>query len=384
MKKILVITDNNPNKAARPFRLLTLLSSINEYETHLLSNTPFDDDKIKHFKLSKKMTNWEGFIYILNLYKIFKKYLCLNPIKPQMLNELKKNNYDLIICENLTIVYLSFLIKSNKTKLMLDLREFYINQYSNDFHSHFFKKFYYDSKINYLNYLIINYVSKFDKLITVSPGLQDNYKSTFNLDTDLIMSLPDYSENKSQQLQTTDKIKLVHHGGAKESRKIELMIELMNNLDDRFELDLYLIKYHSSYYEHLINLAKQNGRINIFKEIELEKINNTLVNYDIGLIMFEPTTFNLEYSLPNKLFEFIQSGLAVISYPLPNIKNIIETHNVGFVSQDYELTSIANKLNSLTIDEINKYKLNSVSASKELNSETNNNKLKSIINKLLK
>lgn len=384
MKKILVITDNNPNKAARPFRLLSLLSSLNEYETHLLSNTPFEDNNIKHFKLSKKMTNWEGFIYILNLYKLFKRFLYLNPVDTKTLNLLKGSKYDLIICENLTIVYLAFLIKSKNTKLMLDLREFYVNQYSEDFHSHFFKKFYYNSKINYLNYLIVNYVSKFDKLITVSPGLQENYKSTFNLDTELIMSLPEYSENKSKQLQTTDKIKLVHHGGAKESRKIELMIDLMDKLDDRFELDLYLIKYHSSYYEHLINLANQNGRVNIFKEIELENINDTLVKYDIGLIMFEPSTFNLEYSLPNKLFEFIQAGLSVVSFPLPNIKTVIETHNVGFVSPDYEVVSIANILNSITKDELYSFKFNSVTASKELNSETNNKKLKSIINKLLK
>ena len=67
MKNILVITDNNPNTAARPNRLLKLLSEL-DYNTYVLSSTPFNNDKIKHFKLNKKMTNWEGFIYILNLY----------------------------------------------------------------------------------------------------------------------------------------------------------------------------------------------------------------------------------------------------------------------------------------------------------------------------
>lgn len=383
MKRILVITDNNPNKAARPFRLINLLSSISEYETHVLSNTPFSDEKVKHYKLQKKMTNWEGFIYMLSLYKLFKNFLSLNPVNKNVLYELKSNKYDLIICENLTVIYLAFLIKSENTKLMLDLREFYISQYSSDFHGHFFKKYYYDSKIKYLNYLITEFASKCNKLITVSPGLQENYKSTFNLDTDLIMSLPDYSENKSQQLESNNKIKLVHHGGAKESRKIELMIELMNYLDDRFTLDLYLIKYHSSYYEYLINLASNNKNINIYKEIELEKINDTLVKYDIGIILFEPTTFNLEYCLPNKLFEFIQAGLLLISYPLPNIKSIINKFDVGNVSNNFDLKEIATLLNSLTFENINYYKLNSQAASKELNLEENNKKLLTIINELI-
>ena len=319
---------------------------------------------------------------MLSLYKIFNNFLCLNPISKSILNELKSNKYNLIICENLTIVYLSYLIKSENTKIMIDLREFYVSQYSEEFHGHFLKKYYYDSKIKYLNYLITEFASKCNKLITVSPGLQDNYKSTFNLDTDLIMSLPEYSEVKSNELKSSNKIKIVHHGGAKESRKIELMIELMDYLDERFTLDLYLIKYHKSYYDELINLAAKNNNINIYKEIELENINDTLVNYDIGIIMFEPTTFNLEYCLPNKLFEFIQAGLLLVSYPLPNIKSIINVYNVGKVSDNYDLKEIANLLNSLSIDEINQFKLNSQIASKELNLKQNNKKLINIINEL--
>lgn len=382
LKKILVITDNNPNKAARPARLLNLLASSN-YETHLLSNTPFENKNIKHFKLNKKITNWEGFIYILKLYKYFKYLLNLNTINKNILNQLITNKYDLIICENLTVIYFAYLIKSKKTKIMLDLREFYINQFSDDFHSHFIKKIYYNAKINYLNYLLINYAAKCDKLITVSPGLKEKYKEVFNFNCELIMSLPEYSNNKSE-LNKNNKIKLIHHGGAKESRKIELMIELMNHLDvNKFELDLYLIKYHNNYYDYLFNLIKNKKNINIYNEIKLENINSTLINYDIGLILFEPTTFNLEYSLPNKLFEFIQAGLCVVSYPLPNIKAIINEYNVGLVSENYELKELATNLNNMNIEEINNYKLNSREASKILNVENNNKRLKEIINELI-
>lgn len=383
MKKILVITDNNPNRSARPERLLTLLAN-SEYETHLLSQTPFNNNRIKHFKLNKKKTNWEGFIYILNLYRIFNKLLNLNPINNNTYNELKNNKYDLIICENLTVIYFAFLFKLANTKILLDLREFYVNQYNNEFHSHIIKKIYYNSKIKYLNYLLNNYASKCDKLITVSPGLKDNYKKVFNFNCDLIMSLPKYEENKSSFLTSGSKIRIVHHGGAKESRKIELMIELMDYLDKgKFELDLYLIKYHSNYYEYLKELIKNKNYINIYKEIDLDKINNTLINYDIGLIMFEPTTFNLEYSLPNKLFEFIQAGLCVVSYPLPNIKSIIEENDVGFTSDSYNLKEIASRLNNLSFDEINNYKLNSITASKVLNAEENNKKLTKLINEMV-
>ncbi len=383
MKKILVITDNNPNRSARPERLLSLLAN-SEYETHLLSQTSFNSNKINHFKLSKKMTNWEGFIYIFSLYKIYNKLLNLNPIGNNVFNKLNNNKYDLIICENLTVIYYAFLFKKSNTKIMLDLREFYVNQYDNDFHSHFIKKIYYNSKIKYLNYLLNNYASKCDKLITVSPGLEENYKRVFNFDCDLIMSLPKYEDNKSKLLANNNKIKLVHHGGAKEARKIELMIELMDYLDaDKFELDLYLIKYHNDYYEFLKDLIKNKNNINIYKEIDLNKINDTLINYDVGLIMFEPTTFNLEYSLPNKLFEFIQAGLCVVSYPLPNIKSVINEYNSGYVSENYDIKEIANKLNNLSIEEINKYKLNSISASKVLNAKENNKKLTEIIKEMV-
>ena len=118
-------------------------------------------------------------------------------------------------------------------------------------------------------------------------------------------------------------------------------------------------------------------------QIDLNKINDTLINYDVGLIMFEPTTFNLEYSLPNKLFEFIQAGLCVVSYPLPNIKSVINEYNSGYVSENYDIKEIANKLNNLSIEEINKYKLNSISASKVLNAKENNKKLTEIIKEMV-
>ena len=382
MKNILVITDNNPNTAARPNRLLKLLSEL-DYNTYVLSSTPFNNDKIKHFKLNKKMTNWEGFIYILNLYKIFNKFLNLNPMSKNELNKINNIKYDLIICENLTVIYYAFLFKSEKTKIMLDLREFYTMQFSKEYHTKIFKKIYYNSKIKYLDYLLKEYASKSDKLITVSPGLQKKYNDVYGYKCELIMSLPEISEKKSE-IKNSGKIRLVHHGGAKESRKIELMIQLMDKLDEnKYELDLYLIKYHQNYYDYLKELIKNKKNIKIFPEINQNEIANTLVNYDIGLILFEATTFNIEYSLPNKLFEFIQSGLCVVAYPLPNIKSIVDEYEVGIISKDYNIDEIANKLNNLTYEELNEYKLNSQKASKELNIEKNNKKLTEIINKLI-
>lgn len=53
--------------------------------------------------------------------------------------------------------------------------------------------------------------------------------------------------------------------------------------------------------------------------------------HDIGVINYRAKTLNLEWSLPNKLFDYLGGGLAVLSSDLPAIRAIIEEGDCGVV-----------------------------------------------------
>ena len=62
---------------------------------------------------------------------------------------------------------------------------------------------------------------------------------------------------------------------------------------------------------------------------------------DLGLIARQGTTLNNRVSLPNKVFEMIMARLPIICGQLPNIVQIVETHEVGISFDETEPAAMA-------------------------------------------
>jgi hypothetical protein len=105
--------------------------------------------------------------------------------------------------------------------------------------------------------------------------------------------------------------------------------------------------------------------------------------YDIGVYILPPLSFNSANSLPNKLFDFIQARLAIAIGPTPEMANIVNTYNLGIVADDFTPQSLAKKINSLTVEEISFFKTQSNKFAKELSAEKNKIILNDLVTELL-
>jgi hypothetical protein len=171
----------------------------------------------------------------------------------------------------------------------------------------------------------------------------------------------------------------VHHGNANPNRKIENYLDLMEMLDNRFTLDLYLMPRDPSYLARIKRKAETLERVTVHDPIPMQELVSVCNRYDIGIFFQEPLNFNLKHSLPNKVFEFVQARLAIAVTPLPEIKKLVNKNGIGIVSDDFGLESMAKRLNKLDKQEIENYKRNSDIAAKVLNSEKNLKQLDGII-----
>lgn len=171
-----------------------------------------------------------------------------------------------------------------------------------------------------------------------------------------------------------EKCRLVHVGVAGKERKLGVMIDCLSRLSADFTLDLYLVavtEVQERYIEELDQQAMElqvSDRVTIHKPIKSEDLIVTINTYDIGLFLFEPVIQNQIYALPNKLFEFIQARLAVVTSPVKSMKETIEHYDVGKVSEDYSLESYVNTIKAVR-DNLTYYKEQSDIAAKELNVE---------------
>lgn len=379
----LVMCLADPSGNPRPNRLIRFLSN-NDYIVDVLSfscKTPLDIRKhypIRMFAVSPIQRRLSFHRWVI--YRTIQRFLPSDFLK-NYLNDLfhflqhyrqifKENHYDLIVVEDLQLLPLAFKIKKNAF-VLFDAREYYPRQREDQ------RLFRLLEKPERLR-LCRQFLHKCDKLITVSPGLAEEYFREFGVKTHVIMSAPYYYDVTPRKTNPSH-IRMVHHGGASRNRKLENMIEIVTALDNRFTLDFYLTG-SPDYIQELKRIASPCNRIRFCHPVPFDEIIQMLSAYDIGMFYVEPTTFNLLNCLPNKLFEFIQARLMVAIGPSPDMASIVKRFDCGVVADSFNLESMVSLLFKLDGSLIDSAKFKSDVAAKTLCYEVEAAKLMNFIN----
>jgi len=373
---ILVINEFNPNNSPRPSRIINFLKSKSDlYDVSTASETSFQGVEDFYF-ISRDKPSILSKLFKLVLIKLrLYRLMFWTKQKLSVKNELICKDFDLIICLDLSLLPLVFKIKKN-AKIIFDAREYYSRHFEDRvLWNYFYKK--------YNTYLINEFMTRCDKVLTVSPGLVNEYKKEFGIDSELYLSLPELKYPMFLPYKQDGKISLVHHGNATPSRQIEVMINTFKYLDDNYTLDLYLVKHEEKYYKFLLNEAKKYSGVRILEPVPYSQIHEMLINYDVGVFFVPPSTFNLMHTLPNKLFEFIQAGLAICIGPNPDMADVVKKYNIGSISNDFNERSFAKSLLEMSSEHINIYKKNSTKAAGVLNSNSSGIQLGKILDDIV-
>ncbi len=281
---------------------------------------------------------------------------------------------DLIIANELNTLPIALRLKG-KSKVIFDAHEYAPRELEDRFLWRFFLE-------DYIDYLCRTYLTKADAKITVCEGIADEYRKVYGVSPLVLTNAPPYYEAARSETRP-DIIRMIHHGGAIPSRKIENMISLMDDLDDRFALDMILVPGSATYIEKLKFKARHNPRIRFLAPLPMRELVRFSSSYDVGLFLLEPTNFNYRYSLPNKLFEFIQARLAVAIGPSPEMAKIVQRYDCGIVADDFSPKTLARSLSALDATKIDYYKNQSDKVAKLLSAEQNEKKLLGLAEQLL-
>ena len=306
----------------------------------------------------------------------FEKAYWTLPVVQRAYALLRNQPADLIIANDLTTLPISVEIAKNiNAKLLFDAHEFEPRQFEDRWMFNLIYKKYFD-------YLCRSYLRKTDGMMTVGQNIADEYRKVYGVDCDVLTNAPFY-QNQTSNPVSDNQIRLIHHGGISPSRKIENMIYLMDQLEDRFTLDLMLIDKKGRYLQKLKSLAKHIPRIKFVNPVPMPDIASTINKYDIGLYPLVPASFNQRMALPNKIFEFIQARLAVAIWPSPEMARIVNDYDCGVVSENFTIESLAEKMNKLSEVDIMRFKNNAHQAARELSAENNKRILLKIIQDIL-
>jgi hypothetical protein len=381
-KRALVLVFSNLKHDARVMRQVQFLAK--HYEVSLVA---FDADPLDHVTLFKikqtKLTLFRKSLLSLALllrfykiaYKLFHNYE--KHVKPMLQNK----KFDLVVANDVDTLPLAFSLKGD-AKVIFDAHEYAPRHFEDKL---VWRLFFQPFNLHLCKY----YIPKVDGMLTVGRGLANEYQKHFNVTPTIITNAARYHEITPSPV-LENKIRLVHHGIANASRRLDLMIDMMKLLDDRFTLDLMLMtsNYASgqtkAYIDALKTTAAQDPRIRILPSVASKDVVRTINQYDMGIFLLPPINFNYANTLPNKLFDFIQARLAIAVGPTPEMADIVNEHKLGVVSKEFTAESLADELRNLTTTQIQSFKKNAEIASKILNAEENEKKFKSVIDQLIK
>jgi glycosyltransferase involved in cell wall biosynthesis len=225
-----------------------------------------------------------------------------------------------------------------------------------------------------------------DASITVCQPIADRYRRELGIDPIIVYNAPNPVDLPHRSVATNQgRIRLIHHGYAQQGRGIDNMIKIIALTDERFTLDLMLMEGHRGYLDHLKQLATElaPGKVCFRDPVKPSQIVPTVAEYDIGLCVITPSTYNFLMMLPNKLFEYIQAGLAVCIGPSPAMVEVVRPHGVGICAPSFEPGDVAMALNQLTVDKIEQFRKASRVAARTLNADVEMAKVVNIYHGLL-
>lgn len=221
--------------------------------------------------------------------------------------------------------------------------------------------------------------------ITVNQSIKNYFEKKYKVPFVVVRNIPlspDVLKLKTKHelhLPLDKKIIILQGAGLNINRGVEELIEAMNYLDT-----IYLLIIGSGDVWH--KLPELISRFNVGEKVKLiQKIpKQDLLAYtqvsDLGISIDKATNLNYQWSLPNKIFDYIHAELPIVASRLTEIESIISNYNIGTFIESHEPKHIATIIQSaLASNAYNTWKQNLKLAKAQLKWEFEVENLKQLI-----
>jgi glycosyltransferase involved in cell wall biosynthesis len=231
-------------------------------------------------------------------------------------------------------------------------------------------------------------VPKLKYCITVNQSIANWFNQKYKIDFKVVRNIPDkisvttIKTRTELSLPTDKKIILLQGAGINIQRGAEEAVEAMQYINNA----ILLIIGGGDAVENLkleITRFKLEDKVIMLPKMKPEELYQYTCNADIGLSLDKATNLNYQFSLPNKLFDYVCAGVPVLASPLIEIKSFIEKYKVGVCIENHTAKHIADKMNyMLTSADYSIWKANTKIAAQENNWEIEKKVWVNLINEI--
>ncbi|SDH34499.1 Glycosyltransferase involved in cell wall bisynthesis [Arthrobacter subterraneus] len=357
--RLLILCFSPLRRDPRVLRQIALLGDSYDVSTCGFGLAP--DGVSEHFEIPDSSTGWwpadVRFAGALLVGRQFERFYRNEPRVRKALSLIQRGAFDVIIANDLNTVPLAALLAPTKG-FHADLHEWEPRIPGSGFKWR-------AMGLPYAHWQL-RQVRRAHSVTTVNEGLAESYATEYGITADVVTNAAEFAD--CNPVDTHSPLRLVHSGGSNPGRRIDIMIDAMRGVEGA-TLDLMLMSTGAGTIESLKAYAKDIPNVRFREPVPFADMIPTLQQYDVGISMLPPTSFNNTMALPNKLFEYVQARLAVVVGPSPEMARIVQKHALGVVSGDFTPDSLREAIRSLTTANVDRFKANSHAAARELSSE---------------
>lgn len=208
---------------------------------------------------------------------------------------------------------------------------------------------------------------------TVSNSISDWYSKNHGVKPLVIKNLP---TKKKITFEEAKNKYIIYQGALNNGRGLLVLLEALQMID--IQLKIVGKGPFISQIKEKIAQLKLEDKVELLGEITPEDLIPITQKASLGVSLEEDLGLSYRYSLPNKLFDYIQAKTPVLATYLPEIKNIVETYNIGEIIEDHSPKTISKTIRKMLKNGKKYYQPQLEKASKELVWKNQENLLKSI------
>lgn len=142
---------------------------------------------------------------------------------------------------------------------------------------------------------------------------------------------------------------IVYQGGLQQGRGLETLLAAMAGVPDAHLVFIGSGRLSESLTDKARELALDD-RVRFVPTVPLERLPVYTASADIGVQPIENTCLNHFTTDSNKLFEYVMAGLPVVASNLPEIRRIVNEHELGLLVPDGDEGALAAALRRLVLD----------------------------------
>jgi glycosyltransferase involved in cell wall biosynthesis len=188
-----------------------------------------------------------------------------------------------------------------------------------------------------------------DAVVTVSEGVARELGARLRLDeSPLVVPNAPRRTDVEPAPPANGPLRVVYQGGLGPGRELDDLLEAARAEGVSLTIRIRLADPHAL--RETIASRGLADRVRILDPVPPDAVIQALSEFEVGLIFDRPQSRNSELSMPNKLFEYLMAGLAVVAPNLESLGPLVAQEGVGVTFDPAEPGALRNVLEQLAAD----------------------------------